>query len=186
MGAFIDLTGKRFGRLTVIKISGDLHNRKAWECQCDCTVIKIVTSNDLKRGVVQSCGCYRRETTALKSKKAGIERGKQLKKHGLHGIRLYAIWKSMRNRCNNPKSKDYIDYGNRGIKICKEWDDFKIFHTWAMDNKYDIDAPFGTCTIDRICVDSGYEPSNCRFVDSKVQANNRRPRRKRSDQYGIN
>jgi len=178
MGNFIDITGQRFGRLVVIKRSENIHGRVAWECQCDCGNTKAVTSNDLKRGIVQSCGCLKREITAAKSKQAGIARGKQLTKHGLHGIRLYGIWKAMRERCNNPNLKDYEDYGGRGISVCKEWDDFGVFNAWAMNNGYDTDAPFGKCTIDRINVNLGYMPSNCRFVDMNIQANNRRPRRK--------
>jgi len=178
MGAFMDLTGERFVRLVVIKRSGNHHNRVAWECRCDCGNTKTVTSNDLKTGSTQSCGCIKREMAAAKSKLAGLVRGKQLTKHGLHGIRLYGIWKAMRERCNNPNSNDHADYGGRGIDICKEWDDFASFNTWAMSNGYNPNALFGECTIDRKEVNGNYCPENCQWVSLKLQANNRRPRRK--------
>lgn len=177
MPKLIDLIGQKYGRLTIIK-AGTLYGRIAWECQCSCGATKMVTSNDLRRRKVQSCGCIRRETAAAKSKYAGNLRGKQLIKHGLHGTRLYGIWKSMRNRCNNPKSKDYVDYGKRGIKVCKEWNDFAVFHAWALNNKYNPNALFGECTIDRVNVNGDYCPENCQWVDMKTQANNRRSNKK--------
>jgi hypothetical protein len=84
----------------------------------------------------------------------------------------------MRERCNNPNSKDYADYGGRGISICNEWDDFAVFNTWAMDNGYNPNALFGECTIDRKEVNGNYCHENCQWISLKSQANNRRPRRK--------
>ncbi len=177
MPAFLDLTGQRFGRLTVINQSSPKYGRVAWWCMCDCGNTVICTSNDLRRGSVSSCGCLRKEIAAAQAHTAGIARGVQLEKHGLSGTRLYAIWKAMRQRCTNPRDKFYPDYGGRGISICPEWDDFSTFHKWAMETGYDPSAPFGECTIDRINNDDGYNPTDCRWVTLNTQANNRRRRK---------
>jgi len=89
------------------------------------------------------------------------------KKHGLNMTRLHRIWKEMRNRCsNNTKRNRY--YAGKGITICKEWDDFLGFHTWAMGEGYN-----DTLSIDRVDSNGNYEPSNCRWATRKEQADNK-------------
>ena len=95
--------------------------------------------------------------------------------HGKRYTRLYTVWRDMKLRCQNPKNKSYQGYGGRGICVCPAWQDFDNFFTWAMTAGYNPEAPFGACTLDRIDVNGDYEPSNCRWVDMKVQASNRRP-----------
>ena len=161
MSKRLDLTGKKFGRLTVLGIDEEktkLKGKSYWVCKCECGKTISTLGRDLVNGHTKSCGCYSRDKT--------IERNT---KHNLHGTRLYRIWKAIRTRCNNPNFYRYCDYGGRGITICKEWDDFTNFYNWAINNGYSEEL-----SIDRINVNGNYEPSNCRWVDDFVQMNNTR------------
>jgi hypothetical protein len=76
----------------------------------------------------------------------------------------------MKDRCFNPKSSLYKNYGGRGITICKEWlENYQAFKNWAITNNYQEGL-----SIDRIDVNGNYEPSNCRWADAKTQNNNLR------------
>lgn len=89
--------------------------------------------------------------------------------------RLNNVYHGMKARCYNKNAPKYKNYGARGITICEEWkNDFKTFADWAVKNGYDEKAKRGTCTIDRIDVNGNYEPSNCRWVSTKVNCNNKR------------
>lgn len=162
MGKIIDLTGKTFGRLTVIRYAGKAKNQKAlWECECSCGNRIIAQGVNLRNGNTSSCGCLHKE------KFNGY-------KHGLKHTKLYNIWGAMKARCLNPHTKSYKNYGGRGITICEEWiNDFKCFYDWAISNGYEENL-----SIDRIDVNGNYEPSNCRWVDAETQANNTRTNRK--------
>lgn len=163
MPKVIDLSGQRFGRLTVIAQAGKMQNgRIAWKVVCDCGNETVVSGHELKQNRTKSCGCSRK-------KKDSHSHSQNTKRAN----RIYTAWRNMRNRCNNSKHPLFKYYGGRGVEICKEWDVFKNFHDWAMYNGYSDGL-----TLDRVDVNGNYEPSNCRWVDMKVQANNKRNNRK--------
>lgn len=158
MANFKDLTGQKFGRLTVLKtFRFDKYTKCV--CKCQCGNEKTINATDLVRGRTKSCGCLQKEVTS-----------KTFTRHGQRHTRLYKIWEDMKKRCYNTNCKVFNHYGGRGITVCQEWlDDFMNFYNWAIANGYN-----DSLTIDRINFNGNYESSNCRWVDMKTQARNTR------------
>ena len=147
-GKLIDLTGKKFGLLTVLKRSAEKAVKVKWVCACDCGGETAVDSQHLRNGDIVSCGCYHKN-----------ELSERRKKHGHASTRLYNIWCAMRYRCHTKSHRAYEYYGGRGITVCEDWLDFLKFREWALSNGY-----ADNLEIDRINNDLGYEPNNCRWV----------------------
>jgi hypothetical protein len=159
--AFVDRTGHKYGKLTVIKLDEQRSNkkRKYWICLCECSNQKSVLSDNLHAGKIKSCGCFQIENQLIQANKR--------KKWGKTLYPTRQIWKLMLRRCYNPADAVYAYYGKRGISVCAEWHDFNNFLR-------DMGVKPDQLTLERKNVNKGYCLENCCWATAKEQARNRR------------
>jgi hypothetical protein len=165
------LIGGRFGRLTSLDyIKGSRTVRCKLRCICDCGNVCLVSKQNAYSGKAKSCGCI--------SKESFVQRNT---KHGMRSTPEYRAWCGLKSRCLNTKVRNYKDYGGRGITVCEEWvKSFSAFHGDMGDR------PSSTHSIERIDVNGNYEPSNCKWIENKFQARNKRkPKNNTSGIKGI-
>lgn len=146
---FIDLTGQRFGRLTVIERGeNSAAGATRWRCICDCGKETLTIASKLRAGLAKSCGCL------------GLENATKAKvTHGHANTPIYRVFRAMHNRCESETCQGFKWYGQRGIRVCDEWKGFQAFYDWAMANGYKKGL-----TVDRLDPDKGYSPENCELV----------------------
>lgn len=151
---FKDLTGMKFGRLTVLERAANKGKKTAWRCKCDCGNSCVVAGNNLRSGEVKSCGCLRGQN------------------HGLRNDKFYNTWCNIKKRCFNTGSSDYKYYGGRGITMFPAWiHDFQAFYNYVSKLPHFGEEGY---SLDRIDNNGNYAPGNIRFADVKTQCRNRR------------
>lgn len=148
--AHIDISGKTFGRWTVINRTSQL-KKVTYTCRCECGTIRDVLSASLRSGKSVSCGCIK----SLKKGKTiyATSRG------------AYVSWAGMKQRCDYNKHSEYHRYGGRGITYDPAWKDFAKFLADMGDR------PEGT-SLDRIDNNKNYCKENCKWSTRVEQSSN--------------
>ena len=163
---FVDISGKKFERITVISFYGsDKNGSSKWNYICDCGNTTVSYGGSLKSGRTKSCGCLKLEIT---KKRTFI--------HGMSNTRFYNIWVGMKQRCNNSEYIFYSYYGGRGIKYDLRWELFNNFFKDMYNSYLNHVRCFGEkqTTLDRMNGNGNYSKKNCRWATRKEQRANQR------------
>jgi hypothetical protein len=167
----IDLVGKSFGRLIVVRFIGFVKKVRVWEVKCECGNINIINGYDLTRKNgrgVKSCGCIHSEIIS-----------KNETTHGMSKSQLWRIWHGIRTRCLNKNDKTYPRYGGHGVTVYSKWlgeHGFENFRDDMYESYLKHVKEFGEAntSLDRWPNNYGnYEPSNVRWATWQEQARNR-------------
>ena len=160
----IDITGRKFGRLTVLDYAGS----GRWTCRCECNEVSSISGKDMRSGNTQSCGCLAIERASKLARERNWQHGYA---SGRRKTPEYRAWCAMKNRCNNPANGNFKYYGARGIGVTQEWQgDFIAFY------KYIGPRTSPKHSLGRIDNERGYEPGNVRWETRTQQNNNKRKR----------
>lgn len=164
-----ELVGQKFGKLIVIEVlptyrSGKNLKRRV-KCKCDCGGEIDTRPELLYSGRSKSCGCISKQR---------LEEGRN--KHGYHLHPLYKKWTGIKQRCYNPNSVEYHNYGGKGVRMCEEWlDNPAKFIEWGINNGWQKGLEIDKDLIARKLGLPAllYSPDLCSFVTPKVNTNNR-------------
>lgn len=164
----LDLTGQRFGRLTVLECLGaNNKGRIDWKCACVCGKEVVKYTAMLRSGKARSCGCYQKEVARAHTL--------SMTRHGNYSggrpTAEWSAWAAMRARCTVVSHAFYPAYGGRGITVCERW---QIFENFLADMGA---RPGPGYSIDRRKNELGYSPENCHWATSIEQNNNTRSNR---------
>ena len=154
-----DISGRRYGKLVAVKVDRVENGRTYWLCQCDCGNQKSIRSDCLPR--IQSCGCVKKEQD--------VHNLHITNHHGMANHPAFNTWSNIIARCCKPNDPAYKDYGGRGIKVCPEWKDARVFCKWMDDNGYEKGL-----SVERIDVNGNYDPKNCKLIPIDEQPYNKR------------
>jgi hypothetical protein len=154
----VDITGVKLNSLTAVSYAGAEKGKSIWNLRCDCGNEILLASSEFKKGKQKSCGCQRAKAV-----------GEANTKHGYARSPMYAVWRSMIDRCKLPTHQAWHNYGGRGISVCEKWRSGFMAFWEDMGSTY-----VKGLTLERIDVNGNYTPENCAWTTCKKQARNKR------------
>lgn len=155
-----DITGQKFGKLTVVGFDKIINHYSYWIVKCDCGTVKSVRKDTLK--IIKSCGCEKKKQDLIN---LNVKNNHKLSKNP-----LYSIWIHMIQRCEKEYNASYSSYGGRGISVCDEWHDLNQFVKWAYQSGFQEGR---NLSIERKNVNGDYCPENCCWIDKSKQCENK-------------
>jgi hypothetical protein len=155
----LNLVGQTFGQLKVVSLVEPMVGNTRFICVCECGATSVVAGSDLRSGNTKSCGCVKRTIGFM----SNLRHGAASKMTG-----AYRSWRSMKQRCTNPSSRGWADYGALGVTVCNRW--LESFDNFLADMG---ERPEGY-SLERIDVLNGYAPNNCKWIPLPEQSKNKR------------